>query len=149
MTPLLEQLRAKAKAATLIMPVPGMAGYYADAFGNIWSANSRWMAWRMLKPSKDTHGYLKLKIKRDGRLRKTACHKMVTLAYHGEKPTPQHEIRHLDGSRTNNLPGNLCWGTKSENARDRKTHGTERAPENGAKSWRKCQATKMRLYGHR
>lgn len=66
------------KATDLIRPVPGMSGYYAAAFGNIWSINHRWgCALRKLSPHPDTHGYLKLKIKRGPGLIKTAVHKML------------------------------------------------------------------------
>ncbi len=34
------------------------------------------------------------------------------------------ECRHLDGDRSNNAPSNLRWGTRRENALDRKRHGT-------------------------
>lgn len=34
------------------------------------------------------------------------------------------EVRHKDGNRRNNIPGNLCWGTSSENRADSRKHGT-------------------------
>lgn len=134
------------KREIIILPVIGYDGYYADSFGDIWSSNSRWGKWRKLSGFPDPDGYLKIKAKKDGRLRKTAVHKMVCLAWHGDKP-PEHEVRHLDGTRTNNCPANLKWGTKSENALDRQVHGTEKAQENGKKSWKKGQQTKLSKYG--
>src|SRR5262249_12949164 len=38
--------------------------------------------------------------------------------------TPHHEVRHLNGIRTDNRPENLAWGTKSENMQDAVRHGT-------------------------
>ncbi|MEL7476499.1 MAG: hypothetical protein AAGJ55_09760, partial [Cyanobacteria bacterium J06555_12] len=32
-------------------------------------------------------------------------------------------LRHLDGSKDNNKPGNLRWGTQQESWQDRKSHG--------------------------
>lgn len=128
---------------------PSFPGYLADTEGNIWSTLSRWRRLHRMTGFPDKDGYLKIKAKRGHRLIKTAIHRMVADAWHGPKTDQNLEIRHLDGSRTNNRPDNLVYGTRSENAIDRKRHGTERAPENGSKSWRKAQETKLRIYGHR
>jgi hypothetical protein len=50
-------------------------------------------------------------------------HALVCRAFHGPKPTPAHEVRHLDGTRDNNKPDNLCWGTAAENEADKRRHG--------------------------
>jgi predicted XRE-type DNA-binding protein len=50
-------------------------------------------------------------------------HRLVCEAFHGPCPDGMH-CRHLDGSRANNTPSNLCWGTKAENEADKLRHGT-------------------------
>lgn len=50
-------------------------------------------------------------------------HVLVAEAFIGPKP-PGEEVRHLDGTRTNNVWTNLAWGTRSENMRDKERHGT-------------------------
>ena len=50
-------------------------------------------------------------------------HQLVASVFVGPRPSPQHEVRHLDGNPENNLPGNLKWGTAQDNADDRESHG--------------------------
>ena len=111
-------------------------GYFVDRDGNVWST-SNWRGYGIIKLSlhPNSHGYLSVKVKTlDGRTKKALVHKMVCLAFHGARPTENHQVRHLDGRRTNNNSQNLCWGTAQENAIDRKKHGTEKAAENGKRS---------------
>jgi hypothetical protein len=42
-------------------------------------------------------------------------HRIVAFAFHGEPPTPQHIVDHIDTNRQNNRPENLRWLTKLEN----------------------------------
>lgn len=43
-------------------------------------------------------------------------HRIVATAFHGDAPTPQHIVDHIDTNRQNNRPENLRWVTKLENA---------------------------------
>jgi hypothetical protein len=38
-----------------------------------------------------------------------------------------HEVRHLNGVKTDNSATNLIWGTKEENEADKLLHGTSNA----------------------
>lgn len=51
-------------------------------------------------------------------------HHVVCEVFHGPRPSSRHQVRHLDGDRTNNAASNLAWGTPEENARDKERHGT-------------------------
>ena len=42
-------------------------------------------------------------------------HRIVAVAFHGEPPTSQHVVDHIDTNRQNNRPENLRWVTKLEN----------------------------------
>lgn len=42
-------------------------------------------------------------------------HSIVATAFHGEAPSNQHVVDHIDTNRRNNRPGNLRWITKLEN----------------------------------
>ncbi len=42
-------------------------------------------------------------------------HRIVATAFHGEAPSPDHVVDHIDTNRQNNRPENLRWLTKLEN----------------------------------
>ncbi|WP_051651787.1 HNH endonuclease signature motif containing protein [Prevotella sp. P6B1] len=42
-------------------------------------------------------------------------HRIVATAFHGEAPSPEHVVDHIDTNRQNNRPENLRWLTKLEN----------------------------------
>ena len=113
-------------------------GYFVDDEGNVWS-NKNWRGYglRKLTPFPNSYGYLAVKVCCNGGMKKAYIHKMVCKAFWGEKPSDTYDVRHLDGNKENNAPNNLCWGTRKENANDRKLHGTEMAAENGRNSAKK------------
>lgn len=109
-------------------PVPG---YEITSSGSIFSIASNWRGYgkRQLSWADDKSGYPVVRMKApDGTRKKFKVHQLVCTAFHGEKPSPNHEVRHLDGNPMNNNAENLAWGTRSENARDRVRHGTQFRP---------------------
>ncbi len=42
-------------------------------------------------------------------------HRIVATAFHGESPTKEHVVDHIDTNKQNNRPGNLRWVTRLEN----------------------------------
>jgi hypothetical protein len=50
-------------------------------------------------------------------------HVLVLTAFQGERPSPEHEARHLNGVRFDNRSSNLAWGTVEENTADKDLHG--------------------------
>jgi len=52
-------------------------------------------------------------------------HRIVCTVFHGQAPSPLHEVRHLDGNPQNNVPSNLAWGTHAENMGDMVAHGRQ------------------------
>lgn len=132
----LEKIRAMIEAATL-RPIPGYADYFASDDGNVWSTTGwRGIEAKQLAKQIDQHGYHKVRLVVDGKRRKKTAHSLICSAFHGPKPTPTHEVRHLNGIRIDNRPNNLVWGTRSENALDRQRHGTEKCFQNGRSGWR-------------
>jgi len=79
--------------------------------------------WRKLTPALNVDGYRIVQLRGDGELRYARVARLVCEAFHG--PAPEgHEVRHLDGSRTNDAASNLAWGTSAENRADASAHGT-------------------------
>lgn len=111
---------------------------------------------RLLKPVIASRtGYPRVSLRRDGRDTVRAVHVLVAEAFIGPRP-PGHEVRHINGVRTDPGAHNLIYGTRSENMRDAVRHGThpqaskthckhghEFTPENtyqsrGRRNCRKC-----------
>lgn len=42
-------------------------------------------------------------------------HRIVAMAFHGEPPTKEHVVDHIDANKRNNRPENLRWVTRLEN----------------------------------
>lgn len=62
--------------------------------------------WTFGKPNAKT-GYLEISSVR--------VHRIVATAFHGEPPTKEHVVDHIDTNRHNNRPQNLRWVTRLEN----------------------------------
>jgi len=45
-------------------------------------------------------------------------HQIVATAFHGESPTEEHVVDHIDTNRENNCPDHLRWVTRAENLFD-------------------------------
>ena len=103
--------------------IPSFDGYLATSDGHV---IGRWN--RPLAEWTDKDGYrhatAALARGKDAQRVRKGVHVFVCLAFHGPKPTQKHEVRHLDGTRTNNVPENLAWSTRKENSDDRILHGT-------------------------
>jgi hypothetical protein len=105
-------------------------GYRVTRDGRVFSTDSNWRGYgaREMAQHINKDGYAVVRLTVDGKRKKFRVHQLVCGAFHGPKPTPDHEVRHLDGDRTNNEARNLTWGTRSENALDRQRHGTQFNP---------------------
>lgn len=110
--------------------VPGFDGKYAaGSDGRIYCYSTARVNARKPRPFQlaefhNSDDYPSVQVIEQSRKRTKAIHLLVCLAWHGAKPTPVHEVRHLDGRRINSMPTNLCWGTQAENEADKKRHGT-------------------------
>jgi len=77
----------------------------------------------ILHPSKDKDGYYRTTIRKNGQRKDVRICVLVCTAWHGARP-PDAVVRHLDGSKDNDTPENLVWGTGKENYEDSRRHGT-------------------------
>lgn len=67
---------------------------------------------RLLSTKGIVHGYPVVNL---GAKNAHAVHRLVCHAFHGEPPTPEHEVNHIDHDRQNNRAENLEWVTSKEN----------------------------------
>jgi hypothetical protein len=72
------------------------------------------------------NGYLRVKLRRDGRPKMVPVHVAVLEAFVGPRPSPKHHGAHIDGDRRNNRADNLRWALPHENEADKCLHGTHR-----------------------
>lgn len=110
--------------------------YRIEPDGRVFSIGHNWRGYgdREIKPIINSHGYLAVRVSVEGKRKNVPVHRLVALVHLPPRPSMSHEIRHMDGNRLNPHADNLAWGTRSENAKDRARHGTEKAKINAAKS---------------
>jgi hypothetical protein len=98
--------------------IPNYSRYFADENGDVWTTG--WKGSKItkkLKPCKSKDGYLKTVFLRDdGKSHSCTVHKIIALAYLGEKGEGQ-EINHINGIKTDNRPSNLEYCTRSYNCK--------------------------------
>ena len=115
--------------------IPGYAGYFVDETGIVYSS-AKWrgqVGLRALAVEDNRRGYLRVRmVCPDGKRRIVCVHKLMALVFLPAKPSPAHEIRHINGDSHDNKATNLKWGTRKENAMDREAHGrTSRGKTHG------------------
>jgi len=79
---------------------------------------------KLLKIRSRNNGYKEIMLCKNGSRITRLIHRLVLEAFAGPCPEGMQGC-HNDGSRGNNHISNLRWGTRKENAQDRKIHGTE------------------------
>jgi len=105
-------------------------GYEVLPDGRVFSSmNWRGYGRRELQQTLNSHGYPSVRMLVDGKRKRILVHTLVAGRFLPARPSPAHEIRHLDGNRQNSHTANLAWGTRKDNADDRERHGrTSRGP---------------------
>lgn len=102
--------------------IPSFPEYEASSLGRIRrSKPGRWFVVGRIIPPRLNHGYPIVDIRKNKKAYTRPVHRLVLEAFEG--PSDLH-CRHLNGIRTDNRIENLRWGTPSENAEDRREHGT-------------------------
>lgn len=114
------------------LPVVGYEGYYeVSDRGRVRSLprltrKGNLQDGRILRPSGRKSGYRRVDLWVNGVGRTHLVHGLMMEAFAGPRPEGM-EIRHLDGNPGNNYwPGNLAYGTRSENQQDTVRHGRHR-----------------------
>lgn len=88
---------------------------------------------KVMKPYVREDGYRMYILRHENCSYHRKAHQLVIEAFVGPKPFPNAEVRHMDGTRTNDHFTNLQWGTSAENKADMLLHNTrmrgETAPQ--------------------
>ena len=100
-------------------------GYRVTEDGRVFSLETNWRGYgeREMRQTPNADGYPSVRLTVDGKRKRLAVHRLVAKEYLPPRPSLDHEVRHLDGDKTNNHAKNLAWGTRKENADDRARHG--------------------------
>jgi len=116
----------------VLMPIPVSPNpdYMAGSDGNIYSRTRYkgfgkrvYVDWYALTGCISSKGYLIVSLCHENKKVTKSVHRLICMAFHGMPEMASLQVRHLDGTRQNNKPDNLCWGTQQENWQDRKSHG--------------------------
>jgi len=101
------------------------AGYEVTKDGRVFSVGHNWRGYgrREMAQQPDDHGYPSVRLTVSGKRTRLAAHRLVAATYLPPRPSAAHEVRHLNGIKTDNRAANLTWGTRAENAADREAHG--------------------------
>lgn len=93
--------------------------------GKVFSVMHDWRGYgrREMQQTLNSHGYPSVRIMIAGKRTRICVHRLVARDFLPTRPSLKHEIRHIDGNKTNNNFLNLAWGTREENAADRERHG--------------------------
>lgn len=100
--------------------------YEVNEYGDLRRSKiARRLPLRLLAPANGKDGYPMYCLSKNYINKNFYAHRLVAIAFLGDKPTPDSQVRHLDGNVKNNHVSNLVWGTAKENAADRCLHGTQ------------------------
>lgn len=105
--------------------IPTAPGYTISRTGQIFSVTSDWRGYgiREMSQTPNADGYPGVRLMIEGMRKRIAVHILMAHTFLPRRPSPDHQIRHLDGDKSNPGIDNLCWGTAKENADDRERHG--------------------------
>lgn len=100
----------------------------------------------ILKPNLSSNGYLRVGLCKNGIVKESMIHKLVAVAFHGQQPFLNAQVRHLDDNKNNNIATNIKWGTRSDNMKDRVRNGiSNQGNRNGMSKLRACCIKEIKI----
>lgn len=85
--------------------------YAVTSCGKVWSYRRK----IFLKPSKDKHGYLRVKLTKDGVKKNKRVHRLVMETYCPCENMNKLDVNHINEIKTDNFLNNLEWLNHKEN----------------------------------
>lgn len=112
---------------------PGVPHRQVGDDGTVWSNSPRGPqasmvrrgAWRLLKQRPGKDGYPVVSMQGHP----VYVHDLVLRTFVGPRPSRRHQGCHRDSNKLNNHLTNLYWGTRKQNARDKRQHHTHPSGE--------------------
>lgn len=89
--------------------------YMVDTEGNVFRVIKNGL--KLLKPSKDTHGYLQVHLCKFGEKKKKLIHRLILEVFMPNENSNKLTVNHKDEDKTNNNIENLEWLTIGDNIR--------------------------------
>ena len=124
-------MKTKSGVKLKAIPVSPNSDYMAGEDGQIYSRTSYagfgrkdYVDWYPLIGRDAGKGYLIVSLCHQNKKVTKSVHRLVCMAFHGMPNPVTLQVRHLDGSKANNRPENLLWGTQSEQWEDARAHET-------------------------
>ena len=105
------------KIETNMRNISGFPNYSITKDGRVWSEHRQGTKGSWLHPYKDSHGYFQVSLSENNKRTNKLVHHLVLETF-GPSRQEKQIARHLNGIKTDNRIGNLCWGTFSENQQD-------------------------------
>ena len=90
----------------------GYVDYLASSLGRIYSMKSG----KILPGNLQCNGYYRVNIRLNNMKKYIATHRLICYGFHGFPPDPTYTVDHIDRNKINNIPSNLRWASKSEQA---------------------------------
>lgn len=84
---------------------------------------------KVLSPYENNYGYLMVSLYREGERALLQVHRLVAEVFLGSQPSPDHEVNHKNGDKTDNRVENLEWVTHAENQKHALKHGLMQSGE--------------------
>lgn len=106
-------------------PIEGFEHYRVSVDGRVFTRRRTGSSGgELVQMMNGTGGYPMVLLRRPGQKKVGfTVHRLVAIAF-VDGYAEGLDVRHLDGTRTNNHADNLAWGTRADNMADAREHGT-------------------------
>ena len=98
----------------IFLPIKNYDNYFVSNFGNVKNSKTN----RILKQDTHRQGYKRIKLSKNGKLKRFRVHRLVGMAFL-ENPDNKPMIDHIDNNPANNNIKNLRWATNQDNGCNR------------------------------